>query len=589
MKVVNEQFFVEKIVEVTNNLGNTKKYGNISANDDELKRLYELYLRTQCGDKTALNELFIEKYIDDVQEYKVAMRRKKRRLSNMDNVLDTEFILENEKENEKKRQEDQWLNSLDSTVTFQFSCLNKLLYKKKKKLLSKEKDTGYENGKKKVNNNHSKFYEGEYDLSDFNSLMYEVITEIFNTKTDVDNCLTLDGKKNEKYPICDGISLLKNISYFTSRKINKRAKNCRLDIFDTGYRDIEDNKICSYFDKKALEKFGKLENLESEGDTSRLSIYSEYLGWLKRNDIHKLFKANACDIHAILDTIMNNDGVFSKDDMSGDKEIGFGMRLVTQEKLQEMIKSRHNINVEQGNLSKDLEIIEQRLLDHLFYSLSYRVAKAKDSDGIYEKESERFLKELDNKAYTKIFSRTSYIIYDASISFINSNTNSNNFDDYFKVIKKYEDMVINIVSLEKGKKKYDMVNLMLENDDLVDDKWDALFDIGKTVIAYYQKKENEFIRNNFDSYKPVRLVDWGKGCWEAELQNGFMNIKLFSNRNVKKPIRHCINKEKLAIYCGYVNFYFCDVKNKIYYKAPKDKRIISRANKNHEFFMYDVG
>lgn len=565
-------------------MSNTDKYIKEPDNKEELEKLYQIYMRVQSGDKGALDELFKEKNIDDRRTYRVDERYKERRMSNMDNVLDTELILENEKENEKKRQKDQWLNSSDSKVTFQFSCLNRLLYKKKKKLLSKEKDTGYENGKKKENNNHSKFYEGEYDLSDFNSLMYEVITEIFNTKTDADNCLTLDGKKNEKYPICDGITLLKNISYFTSRKINKRAKNCRLDIFDTGYY-----KICSYFDKKALEEFGELENLESEGDTSRLLIYSEYLGWLKRNDIHKLFKANACDIHAILDTIMNNDDVFRKDDMPGDEEIGFGMRLITQEKLQEMIKSRHNINIEQGNLSKDLEIIEQRLLDHLFYSLSYRVAKAKDSDGIYEKESERFLQELDHKAYIKTFSRTSCIIYDASISFINSNVNSNDFDDYFRIIKKYEDMITDIVSLEKGKKKYDMVNLILEEDDLVDDERETLLDIGKTVITYYAKKENEFEGNQLGSYKSGKLVDWEKGCWEAELQDEFMNIKLFSNRNVKKPIQHNINKEKLVVYCGYMNFYFCNVENKVYYRVPKNKRIISRANRKHEFFMYDVG
>lgn len=570
-------------------MSNTDKYIRQLDNKKELEKLYQIYMRVQSGDKSALDELFKERNIDDKRTYRADERYKERRMSNMDNVLDTELVLENEKENEKKRQKDQWLNSSDSTVTFQFSCLNRLLYKKKKKLLSKEKDTGYENGKKKENSNHSKFYEGEYDLSDFNSLMYEVITEIFNTKTDVDNCLTLDGKKNEQYPICDGISLLKNISYFTSRKINKRAKNCRLDISDTGYYDIEDDKICSYFDKKALEEFWKLENLESEGDTFRLSIYSEYLGWLKRNDIHKLFKANACDIHAILDTIMNNYGAFRQDDMSGDKEIGFGMRLITQKTLQEMIKFRHNISIEQENISNDLKIIEQRLLDHLFYSLSYRIAKAEERNGIYDKESERFLQELDNKAYTKIFSRTSYTIYDASVSFINSDVNSNDFDDYFKVIKKYEDMIIDIVPLEKGKKKYDMVNLILENDDLVDDKRETLLDIGKTVITYYTKKEKEFERNHLGSYKSGKPVDWEKGCWEAELQDEFMNIKLFSNRNVKKPIQHNINKEKLVVYCGYMNFYLCNIEDMICYGLPKNKRIISRANRNHDFFMYDVG
>lgn len=544
-------------------------------------------MRVQSGDKSALDELFKERNIDDKRTYRVDERYKERRMSNMDNVLDMELILENEKENEKKRQKDQWLNSSDSKVAFQFSCLNRLLYKKKKKLLSKEKDTGYENGKKKENNNHSKFYEGEYDLSDFNSLMYEVITEIFNTKTDEDNCLTLDGKKNTKYPICDGISLLKNVSYYTSRKINKRAQNSYLDILNMdSWDEVTEENLCaknSVFDEYALKKY-----YESKSRSSRLAIYAEYLEWLQKYDIHKLFKENARDIQAIIETIINCEVTFDIN-VSGDNETGFGMRLVTQKKLQEIIKSRHNINIEQENISNDLKIIEQRLLDHLFYSLSYRIAKAEESDGIYDKESERFLQELDNKAYTKIFSRTSYKIYDVSVSFINSNVNGNDFDNYFRVVKKYEDMIMDIVSLEKGKKKYDMVNLILEEDDLVDDKQETLLDIGKTVITCYAKKEKEFERNHLGSYKSGKLVDWEKGCWEAELQGEFMNIKLFSNRNVKKPIQHNINKEKLMVYCGYMNLYFCNIENKVYYRVPKDKRIISRANRNHDFFMYDVG
>lgn len=68
-----------------------------------------------------------------------------------------------------------------------------------------------------------------------------------------------------------------------------------------------------------------------------------------------------------------------------------------------------------------------------------------------------------------------------------------------------------------------------------------------------------------------------------------MNIKLFSNRNVKKPISHNINKEKLMVYCGFMNFYFCNIEDKTYYRVPKNKRIISRANRNHEFFIYNVG
>lgn len=533
-------------------------------------------MRVQSGDKSALDVLFKE--VKNKQIFRADEINKEYQMSHMDNVLDSELVLDNE----KNGQEDEWVNSAYSNVAFQFPCLNKMLYKKKKRFLATPKNTGYENGKKAKNSGHSKFYEGEYDISDFNELMYETVIEIFNTKTDENKCLTLDGKKNEENPIYDGTSLLRNISYFTSRKINKRAKNSYLDVYGMEYGDKESQTDFSDFDKYAFKRY-----IESERGTSRLALYAEYLAWLKRNDVHKLFKVNACDIHAIIDTIMNRADIFMKD-MSGDNEIGLGMRIVTQKKLQEMIMSRHNINIEQENISKDLEIIEQRLLDHLFYSLNYRIDKAVESKGVYEKESERFLYGSDEMQYIKMFSRISYKIYDESIRFINSDINSGDFDDYFREIKKYEDMIADIVSMEKGKKKYDMVNLMLENDDLVEDERKTLADIASTVTLFYQKKEEEYIQDRLIGYSMKGLSKGGNGCWETKLEDDFLNIKFWSGRSVKKPIRHSIDKEKLMVYCGYVNFYFCNVEDKICYRVPKDRRIVSKANKNHEINMYDV-
>ena len=557
-------------------MSSTNGHKDISENKDELEKLYELYLQVQLGDRTALNELF--KAAESRQICRRDEINRQERLSNMDNVLDAELVLEKE----KNRQEKEWEESVYSKVTFQFQCLNKLLYKKKRSFLSKAKNTGYENGRRIKDNGHSKFYEGEYDISDFNELMYETIIEIFSSKTDENNCLTLDGKKNKEMPICDGRSLLKNISYFVSRKVNKRAKNSYLDIYDSGYHNEESDTELSFFDLYALNKY-----LWSGSGGSRLSIYAEYLSWLRQHDIHKLFKTNACDIHAIIDTIMNREDSFMKD-ISGDNETGFGMRFVTQEMLQRIIKFSHNINIEQGNISKNLEVIEQRLLDHLFYSLNCRIGKAKESIGIYEKESARFLYRQDNPTYIRMFGRTSYKIYDKSIKLANGNSSVNNLEKYFRMIKKYEDMIMEIVSLEKGKKKYDMVNLILENRDLVEDKTKALFDIVDTIILFYKKKEKEYRRDKLTSYDIKGLIDWEKGYWEAELEDGSLDIKLWSSGNVKKPIQYSINKEKLMIYSGYMNFYFCNVENKICYCVPKDRRIISRANKNHEIFMYDV-
>lgn len=545
-------------------------------NDDEAKRLYQIYIQAQAGDKNALNGLF--KRTDNKQICRADEINKEYRMSHMDNVLDSEFLLDYE----KNKREDEWTNSLYSNVTFQFSCLNKMLYKKKKEFMSSAKNTGYENGKRIKNNGYSKFYEGGYEISDFDELMYETIIEIFDEKTDENNCLTLDGKKN-KTPICDGGSLLKNISYFTSRKINKKAKVSYLDVFDMACYGEESGEEISCFDKYAFKKF-----LESDGGISRLTMYTEYLEWLKRNDIHKLFKTTACDINAIIEMIMNCDNTFTAN-MSGDKETGLGMRLVTQETLQKMIKSRYNINIEQENISKDMEIIEQRLLDFLLYSLNYRIDKAAESSGIYEKESERFLYKLDKKAYIKMFGRASYILYEESVNFINSNINGNTMDRYFRIIKKYEDMIIDIVSLEKGKKKYDMVNSILENDDLVDDKKKSLFNIANTAISHYQGVEEEYIKNQLKDCKINEFNERGNGYWEAELGKEILKLKLWSSKDIKNPLRYYLKKENLTVYCGYMNLYFYDMVNKVCCSVPKNRRIINKANKNHEIFMYNVG
>lgn len=543
----------------------------------EEERLYQIYQNVQSGNKIALNSLF--KAADSKKSCNFDRMNEEYRLSHMDNVLDSESVLDSE----KSRQEKEWLNSADSKVMFQFSCLNKMLYKKKKCFLSNAKNTGYEGGKEIKNGSPGKFYEGEYDISDFDELMYETVIEVFSSKMDENNCLTLDGKKNKKNPICDGVSLLKNISYFTSRKINRRASRGYLDILDEEYSDEEQDMEFSYFDKYKFKKY-----LEDKGESFRIMIYAEHLEWLKRFDIYKLFKANAYDIKAMIETIMNCEETFIAD-MSGDSEIGFGMRLVKQEMLQRIIKSRHNINIKQENISKNMEIIEQRLLDHLLYSLNYRIGKAEESKGIYKKESERFLYEADRKSYIKIFNRTSCNIYDKSSRFLNGNMDGKNFESYFRTVKKHENMIMGIISSEKGKKKYDMVNLLSEDDDdLVEDKREALFQIAQTVISYYQKKEEEYKRNELGNYKISRAIDWERGYWEAELEGGILNMKLLTSKNVKKPIRHNIDKKNLMVYGGCINFYFCDVERKVCYSMPKDRRIISRTNKKHEIFIYRV-
>ena len=147
-------------------LSGKRKKDDILLNDDEVEKLYQIYMRVQSGEKVALDELF--KSVNSKQVCKADEMNKEYRMSYMDNVLDSEFVLDNE----KNIQEDEWINSSYSKVMFNFSCLNKMLYKKKKRFLHKAKNTGYEEGQKIKNSSHSKFYEGEYDISDFNELPY---------------------------------------------------------------------------------------------------------------------------------------------------------------------------------------------------------------------------------------------------------------------------------------------------------------------------------------------------------------------------------------------------------------------------------
>lgn len=556
-------------------LSNINKDKNILVND-EAERLYQIYLQVQSGDKTALNGLF--KQTDNKQICRADEMNKEYRMSHMDNILDMESVLDNE----KNRQEDEWTESVNSSVIFSFECLNKIVSKNKRDFLNKAKYTGYENGEKKEDSRSRKFYDGEYDISDLNELIYEIVIEIFNAKTDENNCLTLYRRKNTKYPICDGISLLKNISFFTIIAVNKRAKKTYLDVSDIGHycKGCDDSEVFySLFDKVAEKEF-----LEKDGGSSRLLLYAECLEWLKKNDIHNLFNGNSYDIKAIIRLIMDHEDIFRKE-WECNREC---MRLITQREVKEKIESRYGRKIEQENISKDMKLIEQRLLDHLLYSLNYKIDKAPEipkNESVYTRESGRFLCERLGKTYVQIFSRAMYETYERSVLFID---NRKNINGYLDILQKEEDIIIPILSSEKGKKKYDMVNMILGNNDLVKDEQGTMINIADTIIEYFQKVENDYANNVLTDYKIKGLADWENGCWEAELDDELLKIKLWSSINVKNPIRANWTRENLMVYRGCMNYYFCDTENKLCYKLPKHRRIISKTNKEHKNFIYNV-
>lgn len=534
--------------------------------NNEAEVIYRIYQQVQAGNQAALNGLFRMGNGDRTD--RAEEQNEIYQLSHTDHILDLDT--------EEKIRETERISSAETKVSFRFSCLNKMLCNMRRKFLSDSLNTSDANGRK--NHGCSKFCTGAYDISDFNELMYETVIEIFTGKTDENNCLTLDGKKNKNYPIDDEISLLENISYFTSRKINRREKiSCR-DALEIKYHNWESETEYSYLDQYVMKEF-----LHSEGASSRLMMYADYLDWIKRNDVKELFKVNSRNIRAIIETIMNCEETFTADTQR-DVNTGSGMHLVTQKALQEIISTRYNIWIEQENISKDLEIIEQRLLDHLLYSLNYCIGKAPKSKKMYEKESERFLYERDEKTYVKIFSRTGYELYNQSSRYISNH----DFDGYTRVLRKNEDSVIEIVSAENGKKKYEMLNWLLQNNDLINNKKAAVLNIAETICRHYQKAEAQYLKNELETYKMRGLKDQEDGRWEAELYDEILKIRLFSNEKIKKPVLRYINRKKLTVYSGCINYYFCDTEQGVCYRLPKTRRVISRANKNHEIIKYKI-
>lgn len=150
-------------------------------------------------------------------------------------------------------------------------------------------------------------------------------------------------------------------------------------------------------------------------------------------------------------------------------------------------------------------------------------------------------------------------------------------------------MVKEIVALDKKEKNYDLINLILKKDiDLVDNKLEVLLKIANIIILYYQKREEEYRKNLLGDYKKKAFTDWNDRCWEATLDSENLKIRLRSSREVKNPVRHSINRKNLFVYCGCMNYYFCDTEEKECYCVPKNRRVITKSNKKHEISIYDI-
>lgn len=471
----------------------------------------------------------------------------------MDNVLDSEFIRAEIVEEQKKH---------NSKIRFRYTCLNRILSNAKWAYSRTSIDTGYKNGVK-IKGGYRKFHEGEYDTSDIQEVMIEIVIKIFQNK------LTSDMQ------IINGETLLYNIKYHLEKEIGKANDIIHNNVpeFKRGM-DCNGEETCySYFDKVAERKWS-----DSQREIDRLMVYSDSLKWLIKHDIHKLFREDSYDIHAVIDAILEYPHMFKAKNQEG-------LTKDTYKKLQEYILKTTGRNVMDNNISTDLKIIEQSLLNHLMYALNYEIVKAPINSKIPKNEVKRMLKELDPKRYFKLFGRESMNIYEYCINYINTG-NRYLCRSFLDALKKYEDIITPILEKEKGKKKYNMINLLTGDMDLVEgDVYTVSNNIAETLTAYYQKTERDYICDFLEQYSIVDRFKTGKSrYWQANYneKKKRLHLKFLSDENIQCPVSVKIKKKELLLYEGYRNYYFCDTGSMCCYSVPKDNRVIRKLDEDHK-------
>lgn len=524
----------------------------------DAEELYQEYLRYQNGDKFALDRIFIEKS-DKIQDYINKYYSCLTGREFMDNVLDAEFIKAEMYDEQEKH---------SAKVQFRYDCLNQIMHNAKREYSKKYVNTSCDGGTYRKSG-YKKFYEGEYDVSDIQEIMTEIIIMIFQ------------GKLKSNTPIGDSVSLLKNIKYHLVKEIGQANKNIYKNIPELKYivdcDGIETSY--SYFDKIAEENW-----IKSQGEIDRLLVYADFLKWIIKNDIHQLFKEDADDIHAIIEGILNHTYMFKSESQEG-------LSKATYQNLQKYILQTTGRNILDNNISKDLKIIEQSLLNHLMYALNYEIGKAEKSNGFFKKESERVLKEVKPKRFFKLFGRERMNIYNLCEEYLRVKRRYP-CEVFLSMLRGYDDIVLSVLSKEKGKKKYDMVNLLTHNYDVVEEDDNIVSDnIANVLINYYRRIEEEYISSFLDQYNIVdRFVNGRSKYWQANYNEKMerLSVKFFSSEDIKNPVRIKIKKKDLILYEGYGNYYVCDLNKECSYRVPKDRRIIHKSDKRHKLFCYKI-
>lgn len=399
-----------------------------------------------------------------------------------------------------------------------------------KKILNETKKI-YDSEFVNYNNKHKKFYPGSYDISDLNELLYSTIIELFICDLDKNKCATIYGIKSN-LPINDGISLVKNISFFMDRQLNKRGEKSHLDTI-TNFSNNENNGELSLLDLYQENVYKK------SNKYGRPKKYEEILLWFQKDmqEVYYLFKSDSSAIKALIETIYDREDTFIYSVEFDD------LCLVSYNDLCKIIKNHTGKTIRTNNIPQCFNTMNERITDYLMYTLNGNYCRLFSNDLIK-------INELCHDYYT------------------------DRWNVFIDKMKEYEDIIILIINNLKGKIKYDIINLLHGEMDVLNDSPPSIADnLAKHLRKYFEEIEDEKIETRLKEYKiNTKYCLLNDMYWNQHLDEKFIKIKIYKHEKIKYPKTITIPTENLVVYEGILNYYFCNKAKRISYCLSKNAR-----------------
>ena len=413
-------------------------------------------------------------------------------------------------------------------VVFKPQCLSALVDKIQNK---------YKSENKIITGKHKKYFDGEYDVSDASEMVYMILLELFTAALDSDCCATINNTKSN-IPIVDAESLLKNLSYFTDVEMNKRGSIAYLDVCPDMEANTSDSKDdeqveLSLFD---IYSYKAWESKSKRKRSLRRRMYADILKLMEHDmdAVVGLFKSDSVAILAIIKTILECDSTYVND---GDDE-----KMVTQEQLCDIVKANTGRKIEQNNIPLCFQIMRTRIMDYKLFSA--------------------------NKYY-RLFGAEEEEAYARCKHYISQKRGLMNY------MHRHKDLLYPILNDAPYSQRYDMVNLLQGDYDVLSDKPqpDILMDIAQRIVAYYEKSEESKIAIMLTGYTVMdRFVSGKSKLWNTYICGGLLQIRFYSNEQIKYPVIVKIPLDALMVIEGAANYYICDSDKKIAYILPKTER-----------------